>query len=297
LFFTQYFVFLTIHQPYINPTSHRHTHFYQKIQHCMNDAILVASLSGVRTWTGGYLVDCFTRDQKTCTKSFYSGSQADLGQRLTLEPLSEQITLIQRSHQGGTPYPLALLNPFERTLHTMPPDELPNIATVSLSGDYRALIAKELETITTAAAKHPDIAFAQHYLDILATSRKYHPHKKFPQLAKIVDRDVPHELEIRMLRLRNGFKFIAEDSDDPVFVSVELDDGTTTYDYAQTQIGQDWKAWEELALETYYLANRLAPTPTTWHRVLEPWLNEYSETTQPPLLPLPAQKAGSDWRR
>jgi hypothetical protein len=156
----------------------------------------------------------------------------------------------------------------------MPPDEIPNIATISLSGDYRRLIAQELETIQGAMEKHPDIVFAKHYLDILATSRKYHPHRKFPKLLAIEKNMIVHELETRMTRLRNGFKYLCEESDDPVYESVELDDGTTSYEYADTQIGQDWKAWEEIALESYILAHRLAPTPTTWHKVLEPWLNE-----------------------
>jgi hypothetical protein len=156
----------------------------------------------------------------------------------------------------------------------MPPDELHSVATISLSGDYRMLIAHELETIEGAAAKHPDIVFAKHFLDILATSRKYHPHRKFPKLLAIEKNMVAHELETRMMKLRNGFKYIIEQTDDPVFVSVELDDGTVSYEYANTQIGEDWKAWEKIALEVYFLANRLAPTPVTWHKVLEPWLNE-----------------------
>lgn len=234
----------------------------------------LASAHDIRVWPGGFVV------YQYCDTQNASVIKAPWNQSYLVKALEEMnleigSTVIYAIRAGGTPLPLASYNASERRLRSMTPNPGTSAGAATVTGDYRMLIANELERIEHLQAQHPDSAFAAHFLDVVATARRYHPHAAV-DIAHIADGEVAHELEKRLLRLKRGFELfiLTSDPNESVYTSITAENGDISYEYANNQTGADWLAWETLALEVYCLAQRSAPTPVMFHRVLEPWFTE-----------------------
>lgn len=235
----------------------------------------LASAHDIRVWPGGFVVYQYI-DMQNASVIKAPWTQAHLVKALEEMNLEQGVTVVYAIRAGGTPLPLASYNASERRLRSMTPNVGTSAGAATVSGDYRRLIADELERIEHLAAQHPDSAFAAHFLDVVATARRHHPHAAV-DIAHIPDGEIAHELEQRLQRLKRGFTLYiltTSEANGAVYETITNPDGSSNYKHADTQNGADWKAWDTLALEVYHLAQRSAPTPLTFHRVLEPWFTE-----------------------
>jgi hypothetical protein len=279
-------------------------------------ALEVCALESVRTWPGAFLVRAHQRGHDEWHTYRGATSQAELARvledTLTLNPTSE--VLVSRIHPGGTPFPLAALNAEDGDLLTFPERPTGNgekEAKEHFRSDYERIIKRELNDLEERSRTHQDNMFACAFFESLIITRRHRPKWWPPELADVDDKQVKHELEETMQRLRAGFEMIREDDNRLYYLLKKTDmgdtltaeeeaerhdlahafdvfdneDGTQRVEYANTTAGVRRERWDHLAMLAYGLATRAAPTPITWHTVMEPWMNDAQEQT--PLLTAP----------